>query len=103
MKRRSADQRQSAIDQQVHNDRTANGGALTQQQTQQQVNREQNGASRQIYNDNHNANTIAPNAVDTREANQQQRTAQGLRTGQTSSGEAARTNANQAGDGPAGP
>ena len=91
-----ADARQSAIDQQVHNDRTANGGALTQQQ-KQQVNREQNGASRQIYNQNHNGNTIAPNAADTREANQQQRTAQGLRTGQTSSGEAARTNANQAG------
>ena len=90
-----ADQRQANIDQQVHNDRVANGGSLTQQQ-RQQVNREQNGASRQIYNDNHNANTIAPNAVDNREANQQQRTANGIRSGQMTSGEAARTNANQA-------
>jgi hypothetical protein len=89
-----ADQRQSNIDSQVQNDRQANGGTLTNQE-RQQVNREQNGASRQIYNENHNANTIAPNRVDNREANQQQRTAQGLRTGQETSGEAARTNANQ--------
>jgi hypothetical protein len=85
---------QSRIDQQVHNDRTANGGSLTGQE-RQQVNREQNNQSRQIYNDNHNANTVKPNAIDNREANQQQRTAQGIRTGQESSGEAARTNANQ--------
>ena len=90
-----ADQRQANIDQQVHNDRAANGGTLTQQQ-RQQVNREQNGASRQIYRDNHNGNTIAPNAVDNREANQQQRAANGLRSGQMTSGEAARTDQRQA-------
>jgi len=90
-----ADATQSHIDQQVHNDRTANGGKLTAQE-HQQVNREQNGASRQIYNDNHNANTVKPNAVDNREANQQARTAQGIRSGQETSGEAARTNNNQA-------
>jgi hypothetical protein len=89
-----ADATQSRIDQQVHNDRTANGGKLTAQE-HQQVNREQNAASRQIYNDNHNANTVKPNAVDNREANQQARTAQGIRSGQETSGEAARTNANQ--------
>jgi hypothetical protein len=50
-----ADQRQANIDRQVHNDRTANGGALTGQE-RQQVNREQNGASRQIHNENHNGN-----------------------------------------------
>jgi hypothetical protein len=90
-----ADRTQSHIDQQVHNDRVADGGKLTGQQ-KQQINGEQNAASRQIYNDNHNANTIKPNAVDNREANQQARTAQGLRSGQMTSGEAARTNANQA-------
>ena len=90
-----ADQRQSNIDNQVHADRAANGGTLTGQE-RQQVNREQNGASRQIYNENHNGNTIAPNAVDNREANQQQRTANGLRSGQTTAGEAARTNQRQA-------
>ena len=48
-----ADQRQANIDRQVQADRNANGGALNQQQ-RQQVNREQNGASRQIDRENHN-------------------------------------------------
>jgi len=86
---------QSHIDQQVHNDRAANGGKLTGQE-RQQINGEQNAASRQIYNEKHNGNTVKPNEVDNREANQQQRTAQGLRSGQMTSGEAARTNRNQA-------
>jgi hypothetical protein len=90
-----AERTQSKIDQQVHNDRVANGGKLTPQE-HQQVNREQNAASRQIYDSNHNGNTVKPNAVDNREANQQQRTANGLRSGQMTSGEAARTNKNQA-------
>jgi hypothetical protein len=91
-----ADRTQSNIDNQVHADRAANGGKLTGQE-RQQINGEQNAASRQIYNENHNANTIKPNAVDNREANQQARTAQGLRSGQMTSGEAARTNTRQAG------
>jgi hypothetical protein len=90
-----ADRSQSRIDQQVRNDRAANGGKLTGQE-RQQINGEQNAASRQIYNENHNANAVQPNAVDNREANQQQRTANGLRSGQMTSGEAARTNRNQA-------
>jgi hypothetical protein len=90
-----AEKTQSAIDQQVHNDRVANGGTLTPQE-RQQVNREQNAASRQVYRENHNGNTVAPNEVNDRMANQQQRTANGLRTGQMTSGEASRTNANQA-------
>ena len=90
-----AERTQSNIDQQVHNDREANGGKLTGQE-RQQINGEQNAASRQIYNEKHNGNTVAPNAVDDREANQQQRTANGLRSGQMTSGEAARTNRNQA-------
>jgi hypothetical protein len=91
-----ADRTQSAIDQQVHNDRAANGGKLTGQE-RQQVNGEQNRASQQIYNEKHNGNTVAPNEVNNRDANQQDRTAQGLRSGQMTSGEAARTNARQAG------
>ena len=90
-----ADRTQSNIDRQVHNDRAANGGKLTGQE-RQQINGEQNAASRQIYNEKHNANAVKPNEVDNREANQQQRTANGLRSGQMTSGEAARTNRNQA-------
>ena len=90
-----AERTQSNIDQQVHNDRAANGGKLTGQE-RQQINNEQNSANRQIYDEKHNGNTVNPNEVDNREANQQQRTANGLRSGQMTSGEAARTNANQA-------
>jgi hypothetical protein len=79
----------------VHADRAANGGKLTGQE-RNQINGEQNAASRQIYNENHNANSVKPNAVDNREANQQQRTANGLRSGQMTSGEATRANNNQA-------
>jgi len=90
-----AERTQSKIDQQVHDDRVANGGKLTNQE-KQQVNQEQNAASKQIYNEKHNGATVTPNEVNNREANQQQRTANGLRSGQMTSGEAARTNANQA-------
>jgi hypothetical protein len=89
-----ADRTQSAIDKQTAADRQANGGRLTGQE-HQQINGEQNAASRQIYNENHNANTVKPNAVDNREANQQQRTTNGLRSGQTTANEAGRANANQ--------
>ena len=91
-----AERTQANIDQQVHNDRAANGGTLTNQE-RNQINREQNGASRQIYRDNHNANTIAPNEVNQREANQEQRIANGERSGQMTSGEAARAQRTQAG------
>jgi hypothetical protein len=84
-----ADRTQSHIDQQVHNDRAANGGKLTNQE-RQQVNREQNRASQQISNEKHNGNTVKPNEVNNREANQQQRTANGLRSGQMTSGEASK-------------
>jgi len=90
-----AERTQSHIDQQVHDDRAANGGKLTGQE-RRQIDHEQNAASRQIYNEKHNGATIAPNEVNNREANQQQRTANGLRSGQMTSGEAARTNRNQA-------
>jgi WXXGXW repeat (2 copies) len=90
-----AERTQSNIDQQVHDDREANGGKLTGGE-RQQINGEQNAASRQIYDEKHNGNTVKPNEVDDREANQQQRTAEGLRSGQVTSGEAARTNENQA-------
>jgi hypothetical protein len=90
-----ADKTQAGIDHQVAADRAANGGKLTGQE-KQQINGEQNAASKQIYNENHNANTVKPNAVDNREANQQARTAQGLRSGQETSAEAARTDNRQA-------
>ncbi len=44
---------EQGINQQVHADRSANGGKLTGQE-HRQINREQNGASRQIYRRKHN-------------------------------------------------
>jgi hypothetical protein len=44
--------REQNIDRQVHNDRQANGGHLTQQE-KHQVNREQNHASQKIHEDRH--------------------------------------------------
>lgn len=45
--------REQGINEQIHADRSANGGKLTAQQ-HAQINREQNGASRQIYRQKHN-------------------------------------------------
>jgi hypothetical protein len=89
-----AERTQANIDRQVDNDRVANGGALTNQE-RQQVNREQSAASRQISRDNHNGNTIGPNKVNQREANQEQRVADGERGGQMTSAEAAGAQRNQ--------
>ena len=49
-----AENRQQGINQQVAADRNANGGKLTGQE-KRQINRQQNGASRQIYREKHNA------------------------------------------------
>src|SRR5579862_681123 len=45
--------REQGINEQIHADRSANGGKLTGQE-HAQINREQNGASRQIYRQKHN-------------------------------------------------
>jgi hypothetical protein len=90
-----AENHEQNINRHIAADRAANGGKLTPQE-KKNINQRQNNASRQIYNEKHNGNTVKPNEVDDREANQQQRTAEGLRSGQMTSGEAARTNQNQA-------
>jgi len=48
--------REANIHNEVHNDREANGGKLTPQE-RQQVNRQQNSASKAIYRDKHNDKT----------------------------------------------
>jgi hypothetical protein len=45
--------REQGINEQIHADGQANGGRLTGQE-HRQINRRQNGASRQIYRDKHN-------------------------------------------------
>lgn len=48
--------REAHINNEVHNDRAANGGKLTPQE-RAQVNHQQNNVSKQIYDDKHNAKT----------------------------------------------
>lgn len=88
---RNLESRQAAINQQVRTDRQANGGTLTPQE-RQQVNREQNRTSQQIYNQKHDAQTYnpGPSEVGQRQANQQQRIANGINSGRMNAGEAAR-------------
>ena len=48
--------KEAHINNEVHNDRAANGGKLTTQELAQ-VNHQQNNAIKQIYDDKHNAKT----------------------------------------------
>jgi len=83
--------REAGLNKEIHNDRAANGGTLTPQE-RQQVNQQQNNLSRSIYNDKHNANTATygNNEVGGRRALQQQRIANGVRSGQMSPSEASK-------------
>jgi len=84
--------REANLNREVKDDRQADGGKLTAQE-RQQVNRQQNNLSKSIYQDKHNANTAhyGNNEVGQRRENQQDRIAQGIRSGQMTAGEAART------------
>jgi hypothetical protein len=94
---RNLENREANINHQVATDRAANGGKLTQQE-RQQINHEQNGVSQQISNDKHNAATdhFGNSEVGQRQANQQQRIANGISSGQMTSGEAAKAENRQA-------
>ena len=83
--------KEAAINGETRADRAANGGQLTPAE-KQQINRQQNRVSKQIYNDKHNANTAhyGNNEVGQRRENQQDRIAQGIKSGQLTAGETAR-------------
>ncbi len=83
--------REAGLNQEIHNDRQANGGTLTPQE-RQQVNHQQNNLSHSIYDDKHNANTAhyGNNEVGDRRYNQQQRIANGVGNGTMSAGQASR-------------
>jgi YXWGXW repeat-containing protein len=88
--------REANLNGEIHNDRAANGGKLTPQE-HQQVNQQQNNLSKSIYNDKHNANTAnyGNNEVGARRDNQQQRIANGIRSGQMSPSEVSKTEAHE--------
>jgi hypothetical protein len=83
--------KEAAINGEVKADRAANGGKLTAAE-KAQVNRQQNRLSNQIYKDQHNAATqhYGHHAVDQRRENQQDRIAQGIKSGQLTAGETAK-------------
>ena len=89
---KNLENRQAGLNKEIHNDRAANGGTLTPQE-HQQVNQQQNNLSKSIYNDKHNANTAnnGNNEVGARRENQQDQIANGIRSGQMSPSEAAKT------------
>jgi len=90
--------KQAAINGETRADRAANGGKLTTAE-KQQINRQQNQVSKQIYNDKHNANTAQDgnNKVGQRRENQQDRIAQGIKSGQLTAGETAKLENQQKG------
>jgi hypothetical protein len=84
--------KEAAINGETRADRAANGGKLTPAE-KAKVNRQQDHLSNQIYNDKHNAST-APGGnkseVGQRQENQQDRIAQGVKSGQLTAGETAK-------------
>jgi hypothetical protein len=90
--------KEAAINGETRADRAANGGKLTQAE-KQQINGQQNQLSKQIYNDKHNANTAqyGNNKVGQRKENQQDRIANGIKSGQLTAGESAKLENQQKG------
>lgn len=92
------EKKEAAINKETAADRKANGGKLTTTE-KRQINRQQNRMSKQIYDDKHNANTAhyGNNKVGQRRENQQDRIAQGVKSGQLTAGETAKLEKQQQG------
>jgi len=95
---KNLEKKEAAINKETAADRAANGGKLTTSE-KKQVNHQQNQMSKQIYADKHNANTAhyGNNKVGQRRENQQDRIANGVKSGQMTAGEAARAEKQQQG------
>ena len=90
--------KEAAINGETKADRAANGGKLTAAE-KTQITKQQNQVSKQIYNDKHNAATqkYGKSQVGQRQTNQQQRIAQGVKSGQLTAGETAKLENQQKG------
>src|SRR5258708_603634 len=90
--------KEAAINGETKADRAANGGKLTAAE-KKQINGQQNQASKQIYKDKHNASTAnyGKSKVGQRQENQQDRIAQGVKSGQLTAGETAKLENQQKG------
>jgi hypothetical protein len=83
--------KEANLNKEIRTDRQDNGGNLTNNE-KAQINRQQNRLSNHIYNDKHNAATqhYGNNEVDARHENQQDRIAQGIKSGQLTPHETAK-------------
>jgi hypothetical protein len=92
------EKKEAAINKETAADRAANDGKLTGAE-KAQVNRQQNQLSKQIYRDKHNANVAhyGNNKVGQRRENQQDRIAQGIKSGQLTAGETSKLERQQQG------
>ena len=92
------EKKEAAINKETRADRAANGGKLTAAE-KAQINKQQNQTSKQIYADKHNANTAhyGNNKVGQRRENQQDRIAQGVKSGQLTPSETAKLEKQQQG------
>src|SRR6267143_1126177 len=90
--------KEAAINGETKADRAAKGGKLTAAE-KKQINGQQNQLSKQIYKDKHNANTAhhGNSKVGQRRENQQDRIAQGIKSGQLTAGETAKLENQQKG------
>jgi hypothetical protein len=89
---KNLESRESNLNREVRDDRSADNGKLTSAE-RQQINHQQNDLSHSIYQDKHNANVAhyGNNGVGQRRENQQDRIAQGIRSGSMNANETART------------
>lgn len=87
-----------ALNGEIRADRNANGGKLTNAE-RQRINRQQNGVSKQIYQDKHNtaSDHFGNSEVGRRQENQQDRIAQGIKSGHLNAGQTTRLEGSQAG------
>ncbi len=90
--------KEAGINAETRADRAANGGKLTGSE-KTQINKQQNQVSKDINQDKHNANNAhyGNNEVGQRRENQQDRIANGMRSGQLTAGESAKLENQQRG------
>jgi hypothetical protein len=88
--------KEAALNQEVGADRKANGGTLTPAE-KAQVQQQQNGLSKQIYADKHNAGQAqyGNGVIGQRRENQQDRIAQGIKSGSLTAGQTAKLENNE--------
>jgi hypothetical protein len=90
--------KEAGLNKEISTDRKDDGGKLTQQQ-KTQVNQQQNHLSNQIYQDKHNSATqnYGKSEVGQRQENQQDRIAQGIKSGQLTAGETGKLETKESG------